>query len=97
MRFGSRGIFVDQTTVDADDFQGAFLEIMSLLRIQCQDLPGYLAVRDDERSNGFRPKAAHGLEAMPAVGCPEASTRRDDCDDRVEKNPVLLMTSASRL
>jgi hypothetical protein len=45
------GIFVHQTTVDAYHFQRAFLEIVSLLRIQREDLPGYLAVGHDERSN----------------------------------------------
>ena len=63
---------------------------MSLLRIQGEDLPGYLAVSHDERSNGFRPKAAHGFEAMPAIRSPEAFLRRDDSDDRVEKTPCFV-------
>ena len=48
---GTRRIFVHQTTVDADDFQRAFLEVVSLLRIQREDLPGYLAVSHDKRSD----------------------------------------------
>jgi hypothetical protein len=35
---GTRGIFVHQTTVDADDLQRAFLEVVSLLRIEGEDL-----------------------------------------------------------
>jgi hypothetical protein len=58
---------------------------VGLLRIEREDLPGYFAVSHDKRSNGSRPKAAHGFEAMPAVGSPEAILRRDHSDDRVEK------------
>ena len=64
---------------------------MRFLRIQREDLPGYLAFRDDQRSDGFRPKAAHGFEAMPAVGSPEtAAPWRENCDDRIEKTPCLI-------
>src|ERR1700692_872695 len=79
LRLGTLGIFVHQTTVDAYDLQRAFLEIVSLLRVHRKNLPGYLAVSHDERSNGFRPKAAHGFEAMPAIRSPEAYLR---CHDR---------------
>ena len=51
LRLGTRGIFFHQTTVDAYDLQRAFLEIVRLLRIQREDLPGYLAVSYDKRSN----------------------------------------------
>jgi hypothetical protein len=34
-------------------------------------------------------KAAHGLEVMPAVRGPEATAGREDCDERIEKIPVL--------
>ena len=63
---------------------------MSLLRIQREDLPGYFAVSHDECSDGFRPKAAHGFEAMPAIRSPEASLRCDHSDDRVEKTPGFV-------
>jgi hypothetical protein len=46
--------------------------------------------RFSSRSNGFRPKAAHGFEAMPAIRGPETSLRRDHCDDRVEKTPGFV-------
>ena len=90
LRFGPRGIFVHQTTVDAYDLQRSFLEVVSLLRIQREDLPGYFTVRHDERCNGFRPQAAHGLEAMPAIRSPEASLWCDHSDDRVEKTPGFV-------
>lgn len=90
LRFEARGIFVHQTMVDADDLERAFLEIVSLLRIEREDLPGYLAVIRDERSNGFRPKAAHGFEAMPAIWSPEPSLRCDYSNNRVEKTPSFV-------
>ena len=34
LRFGTRGIFVHQTTVDAYDLQRSFLEVVSLLGIE---------------------------------------------------------------
>src|ERR1700730_18310617 len=85
--FGSRAIFVDQATVDADDFQGALFEVMCFLGVQSQDLPRYLAFQDDQGRDGLSPKSAHGLEAMPAIGGPEATAGRQDCDDRIEKTP----------
>jgi len=48
---GTRRVFVHETTVNADDFQRAFLEVVSLLRIQREDLPCYLAVSHNERSD----------------------------------------------
>jgi len=90
LRFGTCGIFVHQTTVDAYDLQRAFLEIVSLLRIQREDLPGYLAVSYNERCNGFRPQSAHRFEAMPAIRSPETSLRCDHSDNRVEKTPGFI-------
>jgi hypothetical protein len=63
---------------------------VSFLCIQRQDLPCYFAVCHNERSNGFRPKAAHGFEAMPAIRSPESSLWCDHCDDRVEKTPGFV-------
>ena len=88
--FRSGGIFVHQAAVDADDLQRAFLEIVSFFRIQREDLPGYLAVRHDERSDGFRSLPAHGFGAMPAIGSPETSLRSDHCDDGIEKTPGFV-------
>lgn len=54
--------------------------------------PGFacnLAFRDNYCHDGFSAKAAHGLEAMPAVRGPEATGGREDCDERIEKIPVL--------
>src|SRR6202451_467528 len=89
-RFWSRGIFVDQATVDANDFQRALFEVVRFLCIQSQDLPCNLAFRDDQGRDGFSSKAAHVFETMPTVGGPEASAGRDDSDDRVEETPCLM-------
>src|ERR1700732_4506744 len=62
---------------------------MRFLRIQSQDLPRNLAFRDDQSGDGLSPKAAHCLEAMPTVGGPEATARRHDRDDWIEKTPSL--------
>src|SRR3954471_17715355 len=35
------------------------------------------------------PKAAHGLEVMPAVGSPETTAGCHDSDDGIEKTPSL--------
>jgi len=64
-------------------------EVMCFLGVESQDLPRYLAFRDDQSRDGLCPKAAHGLKAMPAVGGPEATVGRDDSDDRVEKTSGL--------
>jgi hypothetical protein len=37
----------------------------------------------------FGPKTAHGFEAVAAVGGPEATARRHDSDDGVEKTSSL--------
>src|SRR5215510_9603517 len=42
--FGSRSIVVDKAAVDANHFQRAFFQIVSLFRIQGQDLPGDLTM-----------------------------------------------------
>src|ERR1700694_2369864 len=62
---------------------------MGFFRVQSQDLPRDLAFCDDQGRDGFSSKAPHGLEAMPAVGGPEAAARRHDSDDGVEKTPSL--------
>jgi hypothetical protein len=62
---------------------------MCFFRVQSQDLPRNLAFCDDQSRDGLSSKAAHGLEAMPPVGGPEAAARRHDSDDRVEKTPSL--------
>src|SRR5690242_4921943 len=62
---------------------------MRLLRVQRQDLPRYLAFRDDQSGDGLSPQAAHGLETMAAVGGPEAPGRSHDSDDGVKKTPSL--------
>jgi hypothetical protein len=51
LRLKTRGIFVYQTAVNAYDLQRSFLEVVSLLRIQREDLPGNLAVSHDQRSD----------------------------------------------
>src|ERR1700674_5608194 len=62
---------------------------MGFFRVQSQDLPRDLAFCDDQSRDGFSSEAPHGLEAMPAVGGPEAAARRHDSDDGVEKTPSL--------
>src|SRR6202047_2107947 len=62
---------------------------MGFFRVQSQDLPRDLALCDDQGCDGFSSEAPHGLEAMRAVGGPEAAARRHDSDDRVEKTPCL--------
>jgi len=44
---------------------------------------------DDQSGDGLSPKAAHGFQAMVAVGSPETTTGRHDSDDGVEKTPSL--------
>src|SRR6266849_2777880 len=63
---------------------------MCFLRVQSQDLPRNLAFRDDQSRDGLCPKSAHGLEAVPAVGGPEASAGSDDRDNRIEKTSSLI-------
>jgi hypothetical protein len=63
---------------------------VSLLGIERKDLPCYLAVGHSERSDGFRPKATHGFEAMPAVRSPESGPWGKNCDNRIEKTPSLV-------
>ena len=58
---------------------------MRLFRIQSQDLPCDLAIRDHQRRNGTRAQPAHGLKPVTAIRCPKASFRRDHRNDRVEK------------
>ena len=63
---------------------------MRFLRVQGQDLPRHFAFRDYQGCDGLSSKAAHGLQAMPAVGSPETTARRHDSDDGVEKTPGLI-------
>src|ERR1700739_2326163 len=63
---------------------------MCFLRVQSQDLPRYLAFRDDQSRDGLCAKAAHCLQAMPAVGGPEATAGRNNGDDRVEETSSLI-------
>jgi hypothetical protein len=63
---------------------------MGLLCIQRQDLPRYFALRDDQGRDGFSPKPAHGLKAMPAVWSPETAAGRYNRDDGVEKTTGLI-------
>src|SRR5580704_3098300 len=63
---------------------------MCFLRVQSQNLPRNLAFRDNQSRDGLSTEAAHCLEAMTTVGGPEATTGRDDSDDRVEKTSGLI-------
>ena len=63
---------------------------MCLLRVQRQDLPRYLAFRDDQSRDGLSPEAAHGLKTMATVGRPEAATGRHDSDHGIEKTPSFI-------
>src|SRR6266542_6949406 len=53
LRFRSRGVFVNQSAVDADNFQSAFFQVMCLLGVQSQNLPRDLAVGYYKSRNGF--------------------------------------------
>src|SRR6266436_5419507 len=59
--------------------------------IEIEDKPGFgsRAIFDDQSGDGLSPKAAHGLEAMAAVGSPETTAWCHNSDDGVEKTPSL--------
>ena len=59
---------------------------MRFFGVEGEDLPGDLALGNDERGDGPRAEPAHRLQAVPAVRGPEALLRRGDRDHRVEKH-----------
>src|SRR3989442_15061094 len=85
LRLRPRTVFVDQPAVDADDFQRALAQVVRLLRVEREDLPGDLALRHDQRGDRPRAEAPHRLQPVPAVRRPEPLARRRDRDHRVEE------------
>ncbi len=84
-RFGARAVLGEQAAVDANDLERSLFQVVRFLRVECQDLPGDLALGDYERGNGLGPQPPHGLQAMAAIGCPKPAFGRRYGNDGVKK------------
>src|SRR5215467_11627172 len=84
-------ILIEKAAVNAPDFERSFLQVVSLLGIQCKDLPRQFPVWGDQCGDGFCAQAAHGFKSMAAGGRPESAVSRSGYrDDRVEEGTCLL-------
>ena len=72
------------------DFERPLAEVVRLLGVQREDLPRDLALRYEQRNDGFCAEPPHGFESMPAVRGPEALLRCGDRDHRIEEQPGLV-------
>src|SRR5260370_41918773 len=70
LRLGSRCVFIQQTAIDADDLQRFLFQVVRLLRVHSQDLPGDRASRHDQSRNCLCSHAAHGLRTVTPVRRP---------------------------
>ena len=57
---------------------------MRLLGVESQDLPGDLAINDNQRHDGSGTETAHGGKAVTTVGRPETFSRRYNSNHRIE-------------
>src|SRR5207344_184822 len=78
--------FLEEVAENADHLEGLVLQVVRLLRVKREDLPGHLALRYNERRDRFRAEPAHRRQAMAAVWRPKAVLRRRDGNDRVQKH-----------
>src|SRR5262245_41218683 len=85
LRLGACRILLDQAAIDAYDFEGAFFQVVCLLSVQREDLPGNLLVSDDQRGDRLGPETTHSCQAVPAIGSPENSFWRQYGDHRIKK------------
>src|SRR5262245_694650 len=90
VRLGARAVLFQQVLVDADHFESALAQVVRLLGIEREDLPGDLALGDDERHDRLRAQAAHRRQPVPPVRRPEAFLGRGDRDQRIEEQARLV-------
>ncbi len=74
-------LFVAEPSVHANHLEGALLQVVGLLGVQCQDLVGHVRVGNDDGRGPLRLELPQDRQAVVAVGCPvDAGLRRDDDD-----------------
>jgi hypothetical protein len=70
--FGTGGIFFHQATINSNHLRGALFQIVGLLGIEGENLPGNLAIHNDKRCDGPGAKATHCRQPVSAIRRPEA-------------------------
>src|SRR6266478_703414 len=97
IRFPSRIIFVDESSINAGDLQRSLLEVVSFFRVQGQYLPRKFTVWRDQCRDGFCSQPPHRFEAVPAVGRPKSAIGCRDGDYWIKKRSRLLDYSCQLL